>query len=158
MKIRGQRTGVGVASAVRKLGLQDAGSAGAKEHTDPVRAVAGHACANLLRKAVLFQPQLRQPVVAAVELSQRRGQRRLIHLRDFTNIRIQPDIAELAGNQPAALCAQGRQCGVEAMPQATGGCVVREKKGGHCFVDPFARCADCIKWPVSASRTGHGVT
>jgi len=115
-----------VAPPVGQLGLQNAGSAGADEHTHALRTIfcAGHA--HRLGKAILQQAQQREPVVAAIKFRQVRGQLHRIHPGHLANESRQVHRLKRARRQPATALAQGVQRLVETATDAAGDCEMGE--------------------------------
>lgn len=85
MKVGRQRAASRIAPPVGELGLQNTGRAGAYENANPVVAVFTGGGFDGGAEIILFQRQLRQPVVAAIELDKRFRQLHRIHPRDFAD-------------------------------------------------------------------------
>lgn len=119
-KIGGKGASHRVAPPVGQLGLQNAGSAGAEEHPDALRTVFFDGSVHRLGKAILHQSQQREPVVAAIKISQVRGKLHRIDPGHLANERRQIHSIERARRQPGASLEQCVQGLVETATDAAG--------------------------------------
>ena len=101
-KIGGECAAHRVAPPIGQLSLQNAGRAGAEEHADALRAVFCNGRAHRFGEVILHQAQQREPVVAAIEVGQMRGELHRIHARHLANERRQVHRIERARRKPGA--------------------------------------------------------
>ncbi len=121
IKIGGQCPARRIPPPVSQFRLQNAGSAGAEKQAHTLRAVSGNGRAHRILKTVLHQTQHGEPVVAAIETRQGRGQLHRIHSGHLADIGLQINGIKRAGRQPAAGLTQGIQCLLKTAADAAGG-------------------------------------
>ena len=105
VKPGGQRAALRIALPVCEFGLKNAGGAGADKHADALSAIALRRRRDGLRKAILREAELSQPVVAAVEVAQIGTHRLVIDAFNFADPGVQRRALEAARYEPAALLA-----------------------------------------------------
>ncbi len=118
-------------AAVGELGLEDARGAGAEKHPDALAPVARGSALHGLGKAVLAEAEQRQAIVAALELAQRRRERRVIDARNLAHAGVQGDRLERAPGKAGALPAQRGERGANTAADAAGGREARERERIH---------------------------
>ena len=117
-EIVGQRSSHGIAPAVRELGLKNARSTGADEYANPIRTVSRPGRGHARDEVVLGESQLCEPIVAAIEIADRRKQTLVVDAGNLSDAGVDIHRFESAGREPAALLTQcgkiGRQSASEA--------------------------------------------
>src|SRR4029077_1329516 len=104
---------------------------GTEKHSDAGVSVTRRARLHRRDEAVLRQTEPREAVVAAVDLGERRRQRRIIDASDLPDTGIQRHRLEAAGSQAAALCAQALQRGAQSATNSAGGSEAGERERFH---------------------------
>src|SRR6202007_228734 len=97
-----QGAGCGIASTVGELGLENPRGAGAEPQADARAADACGALRDRGREAVLRQREVRQAVIAALELAELGGQAGVIDSRHLADAACERDRLEGAGLEAAA--------------------------------------------------------
>jgi len=87
-----------------------------------------------LGKAVLAEAEQRQAIVAALELTQRRRERRVIDARNLAHAGVKGDRLEGAPGKAGALPAQRGERGANTAADAAGGREARERERIHVAV------------------------
>lgn len=110
-----------VAPSIRQLGLQNAGRAGADKHTNALRAVFRDGGADRFGETILKQPKQSEPIIAAIEIGQVRGQLHRIHARHFAYMGRQLHGIERARRESGTALTQCIQRLVKAATDTAGG-------------------------------------
>ena len=110
------------------------------------------------REAILPQPQLRQPVVAAVESAQLIGQRLVIDTGHLAGVGFESNGLEGTGRQPGALLQQAASHGLGAATDATGRRVVRERNRSHAVPPIAARSVTGVRRAAQSASSRRGST
>ena len=118
-KIGGEGAADRVASTVSQFGLQNTGGAGANKHTNALRTIFADRGMYRIDKTILQKPQQSETIVAAIEVTQMRGQLHCIHARDLTHVSGQIHAIKRAGYETGATLAQRRQGLIETAADAT---------------------------------------
>lgn len=126
-----QRPAQRITPAIGQFGLQDAGGAGAEEDADATFSVTGNRFPNALGKAIGFQAELHQPVIAAIVARQIFWQFLRVDRNHFTDPGIESDRFENTGPESAAPLTQASQRRLKAAAKAGGGGVTGNMQRGH---------------------------
>lgn len=131
VEIGRQRARLRIAPTVGELGLQNTSGTGTHENADPRPTVTAHRRPDLVSKAIAFQPQHGESVVAAVIVLQRRRQALGIDTSHLAHPGRQGHGLEVARLQTAALGTQtSAQCG-QTGAQTGGGSEGGQQQGSH---------------------------